>query len=97
MHPSFSVMCLLMYVTIILFYYLDLYVVLAHSFYPSIIALWNDLPHSVTSSSSLYFFKHNINQHLSAAIVSCYQFYLINYLCIAIGAHTCISLLCYFM
>ena len=37
-----------------------------HSFYPSTIALWNDLPHSVTSSSSLYSFKHNVNHHLSA-------------------------------
>ena len=35
-----------------------------HSFYPSAIALWNDLPHSVTSSLSLYSFKHNVNQHL---------------------------------
>ena len=70
MHPSLSVMCLLMYVVIILFYYLDLYVILIPIITLFILVLlpyqWNDLPHSVTSSSSLYSFKHNVNQHLSA-------------------------------
>ena len=59
-------------VAIIPFYYLDLYVVLYFplSFLLSLffctIVLWIDLLHSVTNSSSLYSFKHNINQHLSA-------------------------------
>ena len=37
-----------------------------HSFHPSTIALWNNLPHSVTSSSSLYSFRDNVNLYLSA-------------------------------
>ncbi len=36
-----------------------------YSFYPHAIALWNDLPHSVTSATSLYSFKCNLNQYLS--------------------------------
>ena len=36
-----------------------------YSFYPHAISLWNDLPHSITSATSLYSFKRNLNQYLS--------------------------------
>ena len=37
-----------------------------HSFFPHSIFLWNNLPSSVTHSSSLYSFKRNVSKYLNA-------------------------------